>query len=198
MIQQRKSQITKPLYTYKDREVLEGIFNFMCHHYDLNPEFIKSKTRKQEARRYRQIFYYTAVRYFKGRLSLAFMGSYFRQDHSTVIHSVGVIEDLIDTEKAFKKHITEFHIEFEKTGLPKIRQDEFRIPINDYQKERFKALDAMRNANKMYYECLKHLEKFNRAIMEDRIIEGNTRKQLNQDYIGAKKRIMNIKMMMDE
>lgn len=198
MMQQRKPQVTKPLYTYKDKEILEGIFNFMCHHYELNPDFIKSKTRKHEALRYRQLFYYTTIKYFKGRLPLSFIGSYFRQDHATVIHSRKVIETLMETEKIFNRNVKEFHREFEKTGLPKIRQDEFRIPINDYQKERFKALDAMRSANKMYYECLKHLEVFNRAIMEDRIIEGYTRKKLNQHYFDTKKRIMNIKMMMDE
>lgn len=195
MIRERSK--TKPT-TYKDKMTLDNIFHFVCKFYYVEPDFVKSKTRKREAKDYRHIFFYIVRKYFHHSYSYAFIGSYFTQDHATVINGIKNVNNRMDTDKAFKDSIKRLCNEFEGLELHNLKNDLYRIPHNKYQEVRYEMQDSFRHANQMYYICLKHLQKFNRDIMEDRILEGFRRKRLDQDYWEAVKELNQVKMMVDK
>ena len=188
----------KTVYTAKDVSVLERIFYFICNHFQVDPEYVKSKTRKREAVFYRHVYAYMSRMYFQHHYSLSFIGSYLGKDHSTVIHSYRTIEDLCQTDKRIAGHLNKLRASFERTELPNLKRSFFRIPKNDFQKERHAKLDAIQHANRMYYECIKHMKYFNEKIMSDRIIEGHTRSKLNKDYWKAYNRLEELKYQIEK
>ena len=70
---------------------IEGIQRIVAEHFDLTPELLIGKTRKQEIAAPRQIAMYLAKKLTKS--SLKVIGLHFgNRDHSTVIHAVRAVE----------------------------------------------------------------------------------------------------------
>ncbi len=88
-----------------DGEVsIDYIQKYVANYYNIDVALLKSKTRKQEIVQPRQVAMYFSKLYTTH--SLATIGDYFGgKDHSTVIHSVRTVENLIQTDKKLKAKI---------------------------------------------------------------------------------------------
>lgn len=90
-----------------DTEVdIDYIQKTVAEYFDVNAKSLKEKIRKKEIVVARQVAMYLAKEYT--RHSLKAIGLHFGgRDHSTVIHSLQAVEDLIDTNSGFKSSIEE-------------------------------------------------------------------------------------------
>lgn len=78
----------------------------VCEHFNLSPWQLKDKTRGRFISGARQLAMFF-IRRDTG-ISLANVGYYFGgRDHTTVIHSVSVINDMIQTNDPLKAHYLE-------------------------------------------------------------------------------------------
>ena len=95
---------------------LDFIQKTVAEHFGISLELMKAKTRKKEVVTARQVAMYFAKEFTSH--SLKSIGYHFGgRDHSTVIHSVQTVSDLIDTDKKFKASIQELQKKFKvKTG----------------------------------------------------------------------------------
>ncbi|RMG27829.1 MAG: chromosomal replication initiator protein DnaA [Bacteroidetes bacterium] len=89
------------------REItINSIQQIVGEHFDIEVEQLKAKTRKRDIVQARQIAMYFAKE--MTRLSLKSIGSHFGgRDHSTVIHALQTVNDLIATDKYFKQNVQE-------------------------------------------------------------------------------------------
>lgn len=89
------------------REVsVEYIQKTVCEYLDVEIALLKENTRKREIVNARQISMYLAKKYTKN--SLKEIGKHFgNKDHSTVIHSIQVVDNLIEVDKKFREDIDE-------------------------------------------------------------------------------------------
>lgn len=95
---------------------LDFIQKTVAEYFDVTLDSLKAKTRKKEIVTARQVAMYFAKEFTSH--SLKSIGYHFGgRDHSTVIHSVQTVSDLIDTDKKFKASIQELQKKFKvKTG----------------------------------------------------------------------------------
>ena len=83
---------------------IESIRMAVSEYFEIPYEKISQKTRKREIVQARQITMYLAKKFTKN--SLKVIGEHFDgQDHTTVIHSVQVVKDLMDSDPVFKGHV---------------------------------------------------------------------------------------------
>ncbi|GAB4428826.1 MAG: chromosomal replication initiator protein DnaA [Bacteroidia bacterium] len=89
------------------REItIEAIQQIVGEHFDIEIEDLKAKSRKRQIVQARQIAMYFAKE--MTRHSLKSIGLFFGgRDHSTVIHALQTVNDLIATDKYFKNSVTE-------------------------------------------------------------------------------------------
>lgn len=89
------------------REItIDSIQQIVGEHLDIEVELMKAKTRKRDIVQARQIAMYFAKE--MTRLSLKSIGNHFGgRDHSTVIHALQTVNDLIATDKYFKQNVNE-------------------------------------------------------------------------------------------
>jgi chromosomal replication initiator protein len=98
-------QIIKNFVRNTCREIsIDSIQKIVCDYFQLPVERLKEKTRKREIVQARQISMYFAKEYTKS--SLKTIGLHFGgRDHSTVIHALHTVNDLIDTDREFKRYV---------------------------------------------------------------------------------------------
>jgi len=90
---------------------LDFIQKTVAEYFEVTIESLKAKTRKKEIVTARQVAMYFAKEFTSH--SLKSIGYHFGgRDHSTVIHSVQTVSDLIDTDKKFKASIQELQKKF--------------------------------------------------------------------------------------
>lgn len=89
------------------REVsVEYIQKTVCEYIGISIELLKENTRKREVVNARQISMYLAKKYTKN--SLKEIGRHFgNKDHSTVIHSIQVVDNLLEVDKKFREDLDE-------------------------------------------------------------------------------------------
>jgi chromosomal replication initiator protein len=89
------------------REVsVDYIQKMVCEYMNVSPELLKENTRKREVVIARQISMYLAKKYTKN--SLKEIGKHFGgKDHSTVIHSIQVVDSQLEVDRKFKEEIDE-------------------------------------------------------------------------------------------
>lgn len=95
----------------------DEIIVYICIKYNIQREVLESKLRKREVVVARQICCYFLQK--RCKLPLKTIGRLFGgRDHSTVIYAINTINDLMDTQKAFKQEIKELdeEIKFNKFG----------------------------------------------------------------------------------
>lgn len=81
---------------------IDYIQKLIADYFDVEFESLKAKVRKKEIVIARQVAMYFVKEYTNH--SLKAIGSYFGgRDHSTVIHSIQAVNDMMDTDKSFKK-----------------------------------------------------------------------------------------------
>lgn len=74
----------------------EKIIVTVCNHFTLPVAQVKSKSREQELVYARHIIFYLLRKY--ASMTLKSAGALFNRDHTTVIHSVETLNNLMDTE----------------------------------------------------------------------------------------------------
>jgi chromosomal replication initiator protein len=90
---------------------LDFIQKTVAEYFEVTVDSLKAKTRKKEIVTARQVAMYFAKEFTSH--SLKSIGYHFGgRDHSTVIHSVQTVSDLIDTDKKFKASIQELQKKF--------------------------------------------------------------------------------------
>lgn len=89
------------------REVsVEYIQKTVCEYIGISTDLLKENTRKREVVNARQISMYLAKKYTKN--SLKEIGRHFgNKDHSTVIHSIQVVDNLLEVDKKFQEDMEE-------------------------------------------------------------------------------------------
>jgi len=81
---------------------IEGIQKMVSNHFDLTPELLIGKTRKQDVASPRQIAMYLAKRHTKSPLKV--IGLHFgNRDHSTVVHAVQTVDRKCNADPAFAR-----------------------------------------------------------------------------------------------
>jgi|MDSX01.1.fsa_nt_gb chromosomal replication initiator protein len=98
-------QIVKNFVKNISREIsIDYIQKTVCEYFTIPIELLKAKTRKREVVQARQLSMFLAKHHTKN--SLKSIGQFFGgRDHSTVIHSCQAIQNLMDTDKKFKKSV---------------------------------------------------------------------------------------------
>jgi chromosomal replication initiator protein len=77
----------------------------IAKHYNMNINDIRSKKRNQEISTVRQVAFYLMKKL--SFCSLQIIGSYVGgRDHSTVIHAIGKVEQLLKTDHIFAQKVT--------------------------------------------------------------------------------------------
>lgn len=91
---------------------IEEIETNVAHYFNLDPEALHKKTRKREIVIARQTAMYFCKLYTRN--SLKTIGQHFGgKDHTTVIHSIRTVKDLLETDPTFKTHIYKIQQIFE-------------------------------------------------------------------------------------
>ncbi|MFH1572264.1 MAG: helix-turn-helix domain-containing protein, partial [Gemmatimonadota bacterium] len=81
---------------------IESIQRIVAHHFDLTPELLIGKTRKQEVASPRQIAMFLAKRLTNSPLKV--IGLHFgNRDHSTVIHAIQVVTKKCAADPSFAR-----------------------------------------------------------------------------------------------
>ena len=87
---------------------LDIIITVVFGYYKLDPKLLNDKSRKRYVILPRQICHYMTKKIFKNKYSLSCIGSYMGMfNHATVLHSCGVIQDLLSYDKDFQEDIKE-------------------------------------------------------------------------------------------
>ena len=90
---------------------IDDILEKVCHHYGISQQSVFSKSRKRNYVQVRQISMYLASKYTRmpaGRIG-QLIGN---RDHSTVIHSCNIIEQLLKVDQAFQSEIASIENSF--------------------------------------------------------------------------------------
>lgn len=93
----------KPSFFKGEEELITFIETHAQELVGLGPEHLRAKNRKREVVLGRYITFYLLKRYTERSFRL--IGEYFNPvilDHSTVIHGIGVIENMMDCDKTFR------------------------------------------------------------------------------------------------
>ena len=85
---------------------VDEILEHVCRHYEVTPNTVKGKSRKREVVVPRQLSMYLTKKYTNIPISRIgkLIGS---RDHSTVLHSIAIIEEAISNDKAFAREVKE-------------------------------------------------------------------------------------------
>ncbi len=90
---------------------IDFIKKTVCEYFNIPLEQLKSKTRKREIVQSRQVAMFFAKSFTKN--SLATIGAQIGgKDHATVLHACKTVNNLIETDKRFKRYITDIEKRF--------------------------------------------------------------------------------------
>ena len=90
--------------TSRNLRLLDYTTRIVCKYYNIEPDEMKSKTRKREICFPRQVAMYLLKKHTN--LSLASIGEYFNgKDHATVLHACRTVKNLMDCDKNVKDEV---------------------------------------------------------------------------------------------
>jgi chromosomal replication initiator protein len=81
----------------------DKIINAVSNHYKLNADKLKSTSRVKEFTHARYVIFYFLRKF--ANMTLKSAGLLFNRDHTTVIHGLETLQNIIDTEPAVKEEI---------------------------------------------------------------------------------------------
>jgi chromosomal replication initiator protein len=83
---------------------MNSVLNEVCELYNTQPIAVLNSTKKRDRNLVlsRQITMYLTRKRFKLTYSLSEIGGYFKKDHSTVLHSIRAIDNLLETDRDFR------------------------------------------------------------------------------------------------
>jgi len=98
-------EVLRQFISPEDREIsVENIKQLVAKHFNVPVEKLHSKTRLREVVMARQLSMYLAKNYTNSSLK-AIGDSFGGRDHSTVIHSLKTVQDIMDTDILFKDKV---------------------------------------------------------------------------------------------
>ena len=101
-----KLMVEKLVSTPKHEMTIDYIQKTVCDYYKIPIDLVHGKTRKREIVQARQVSMFFSKSLTKA--SLASIGSHIGgKDHATVLHACKTVNNLIDTDKFFRKQVTE-------------------------------------------------------------------------------------------
>ena len=90
---------------------IDHIQQIIVDYFGLDIEALHSKTRKRNVVQARQLAMFFSKKYTKSSLST--IGSQIGQrDHATVLHACKTVENLIETDREFKKYVSDLETKF--------------------------------------------------------------------------------------
>jgi chromosomal replication initiator protein len=99
-------EVIRQFVSMVEKEVsVESIKHLVAKHFNMPVEKLHSKTRLREVVMARQLSMYLAKNYTNSSLK-SIGDSFGGRDHSTVIHSLKAVQDLMDTDLIFKDNVT--------------------------------------------------------------------------------------------
>lgn len=106
-----RSVVEKFVKNVKREISIDYIQTVVSDYFQMDTETLRSKTRKRNIVQARQLAMFFAKKYTKS--SLASIGSQIGdRDHATVLHACKTIDNLIETDKEFKKYHDDINLKF--------------------------------------------------------------------------------------
>ena len=110
-IELAQSIIDKSVKNNKNDLTIDHIQQIIADYFNLDIESLHSKTRKRNVVQARQLAMFFSKKYTKNSLST--IGSQIgHRDHATVLHACKTVENLIETDRAFKKYVSDLETKF--------------------------------------------------------------------------------------
>ena len=110
-IELAQSIIDKSVKNNRNDLTIDHIQQIIADYFGLDIESLHSKTRKRNVVQARQLAMIFSKTYTKNSLST--IGSQIGQrDHATVLHACKTVENLIETDRAFKKYVSDLETKF--------------------------------------------------------------------------------------
>ena len=110
-IQLAQSIIEKSVKNSQCDLTIDHIQQIIADYFNLDIESLHSKTRKRNVVQARQLAMFFSKKYTKSSLST--IGSQIGQrDHATVLHACKTVENLIETDREFKKYVSDLETKF--------------------------------------------------------------------------------------
>ena len=110
-IELAQSIIDKSVKNNRNDLTIDHIQQIIADYFGLDIESLHSKTRKRNVVQARQLVMFFSKKYTKNSLST--IGSQIGQrDHATVLHACKTVENLIETDRAFKKYVSDLETKF--------------------------------------------------------------------------------------
>ena len=110
-IELAQSIIDKSVKNNKNDLTIDHIQQIIADYFNLDIESLHSKTRKRNVVQARQLVMFFSKKYTKNSLST--IGSQIGQRaHATVLHACKTVENLIETDRAFKKYVSDLETKF--------------------------------------------------------------------------------------
>ena len=110
-IELAQSIIDKSVKNNRNDLTIDHIQQIIADYFGVDIESLHSKTRKRNVVQARQLAMFFSKKYTKNSLST--IGSQIGQrDHATVLHACKTVENLIETDRAFKKYVSDLETKF--------------------------------------------------------------------------------------
>ena len=110
-IELAQSIIDKSVKNNRNDLTIDHIQQIIADYFGLDIESLHSKTRKRNVVQARQLAMFFSKKYTKNSLST--IGSQIGQrDHATVLHACKTVENLIETDRTFKKYVSDLETKF--------------------------------------------------------------------------------------
>ncbi len=105
-------QVIEKFVKHTQKEIsIDFIQKVVSDYFEMDVDTLKSKTRKRNIVQARQLAMFFAKKYTKA--SLASIGSQIgKRDHATVLHACKTIDNLLETDKEFKKYFDDINQKF--------------------------------------------------------------------------------------
>jgi chromosomal replication initiator protein len=101
-----REMIDKLIKNTKQEISIDYIQKVVCNYFNVPPELLQSRTRKREIVQARQVAMYFSKNLTKS--SLATIGAHIgNKDHATVLHACKAVNNLVETDKHFKRQVDE-------------------------------------------------------------------------------------------
>lgn len=107
----RISSINEILDTFKEHKIsngviFENVISIVCSAFKVTVEEIKGRSRQGDVSQARHIAIHFINKYTV-KMSLTAIGIEFERDHATIIHSINVVSNLSDIDKAYRNNLIE-------------------------------------------------------------------------------------------
>ena len=197
------------IYTNEHPITLIKVVEFCSDYFHTPVKDIIGKNRKDEYVMCRHFSRYLSNKYLKKYYSLAVIGAVTGCDHATVLHSVKVVESLMETEgdknSGWGSSFVLAHIHFRMNVLPSIISLAHKKVIqpsrfsNVVTREKRRVLRKEKTIADMYNEFLKFTRHFNILMERDRFLqEGYLKKRYKKEVNEVLDKMRTLKLNSNE